>query len=379
MLSKERFRYILLLISTVLLIPVVTNSIGGCTFFQCSSPILLWMSIGGFTTVIFSKFSSPRRGRYAFSFFIGPGCAIIQLIVFAALSQIWSSTAEDSAQFSKFTIFDSIYRFCALMLLYLVSAYTLAFKQHLAWNTILLLTSHYNVFSVIVIGYRNSIFPPGNFLAVLGCLALVFATELLNRNGRNRAQALVLTDSKNSQKHWSDLIDNKPDFKKEIERVRSTISRGGLAAVCERLDTKTKNFVPRIVLQEHTDIDRLYRDCSVLNFFFQDWIRTWFSSGTRSDKFEFCNPKAPYKEAFKIHVANCFPDIVRGPIKAPNRVISKVALAIMFPCIMFSHMFARVSSRQGVASCLIFVVLLCVCEVTSLVRCTARTAGGLIV
>jgi hypothetical protein len=85
------------------------------------------------------------------------------------------------------------------------------------------------------------------------------------------------------------------------------------------------------VLQEHADINKLYRDSSVLNYFFQDWVRIWFSSGTRSDEFEFCNPKAPYKEVFKIHVANCSPDVVRGPIKAPNRVISKVVFVSTFP------------------------------------------------
>jgi hypothetical protein len=182
-----------------------------------------------------------------------------------------------------------------------------------------------------MIWYWTAVVNRGNLLAVLAFLALVFATELLNRTGRKRAQALVLKDSKNSQKHWSDLIDNKPDFKKEIERLHSTISRGSLAAVCERLDTKTKNLVPKAVLQPHADIDRLYCDCSVLNYFFQDWVRTWFPSGTRSDKFEFCNPEAPYKKVFNIHVADCFPDIVRGPIKAPNRVISKVAFVSIFP------------------------------------------------
>jgi hypothetical protein len=90
------------------------------------------------------------------------------------------------------------------------------------------------------------------------------------------------------------------------------------------LTPKNKEIGPHYSAADNSDIGRLYRDCSVLNYFFQDWIRTWFPSGIRSDDFEFCNPKAAYRDAFKIRVANCFPDIVRGPMKAPNRVISKV-------------------------------------------------------
>jgi hypothetical protein len=120
-------------------------------------------------------------------------------------------------------------------------------------------------------------------------------------------------------------------FNEQIKRLKETISGGSLAAVDEPLDPKTKKLVPKTVLQAHADIDRLYRDCSVLNFFFQDWVRTWFRSDTSSNEFEFCNPKATYKDAFKIGVANCFPEVVRGPIKAPNRVISKVAFASPFP------------------------------------------------
>ena len=350
MLSKERFLCILLLISTVLLIVVVQGLFTGCPIYNCNNLILICISIGLFVTVIVSKFASPRRGRYTFSVVIGLGCAVIVLILFVRdyIDGVSEGLARRVSE--GLARFYSIYIFCALMLLFLVSAYTLAFKQHLAWNTMCLLTVHYNLFVMIMVSYIYSLVQTVNLCVVLGLLALVFATELLNRTGRNRAQALVLKDSKNSQKHWSDLIDNKPDFKKEIERLHSTISRGSLAAVCEPLDTKTKNLVPRTVLQEHADIDRLYRDCSALNYFFQDWVRTWFPSGTRSDEFEFCNPKAPYKEAFKIRVANCFPDVVRGPIKAPNRVISKVALAIMFPChYVFPHVHSCIiAPRRGV-------------------------------
>jgi hypothetical protein len=319
MLSKQRFRVILLLIGVFLSLAFIYNASTGCGITGCNNPIVIWISIGLFVTVIISKFASPRRGRYALSYFIGLGCASIQLVSFV------HHVSEAAA------VFNSIYRFFALMLLSLASAYTLAFKQHLAWNTIFLLITHYNMFSFLIFLYGFSYFSTGNLLAALAPLVLVSATELLNRIGRNKALALVLRDSTSRQAHWQDLIRNSPDFKQHITRLQSTLRSGSLAAVCEPVDPKTKKLVPSIVLQSHSDIDRLYRDCSVLNYFFQDWVRTWFPAGTRSDKFEFCNPEAPYNKVFNIHVADCFPDIVRGPIKAPNRVISKVAFVSIFP------------------------------------------------
>jgi hypothetical protein len=345
---------------------------------ECDSPVLIWISIGACATVIISKFASPRRGRYTMSFVMSPGCAIIHLVGFLqryydcnwnflvcdqneAISR--SPMANEMAQ--KIAAFDSIYRFCAQMLLYLVGGYTLAFKQHLAWNTLLLLTAHYNIISLILFLCLNSGILITNLLSVLALLAMLLASELLNRIGRKKAQELVSKDSENSQECWKNMIDNNPNFRKQIVELKKTINGSSLVAVCEHLDPKTKNLVPRTVLQTHADIDRLYRDCSVLNYFFQDWVQAWFSSGTRSDEFEFCNPEAPYKEAFKIHVANCFPDVLRGPIKAPNRVISKVVWSAS------SLIMAR---AQIVLMC----ILLCARQVTWYDRSTARTAGGLI-
>jgi len=338
MLSKARFRYALLLIVFGLFNVALYNLFIGCAITDCDNLILFWISIGLLATVIISKFASPRRGRYAISLVFGPGCAVIQLIWFLqryypcnwnylvceqneAIFQ--SSTAKETAQ--KIAAFYSIYRFCALMMLYLGGGYTLAFKQHLTWNTIAVLIAHYNAISLFLVLFLNSRLVISHLMWVLVPLALLFATELLNRIGRNSAQALVLADCRFRQNLWSNLLDNGQDVKQQITLLQSTINGGSLKSVCEPV--KTKNLVPRTVLQEHTDIDRLYRDCSLLNYFFQDWVRTWFSG----DQFEFCNPKAHYKKAFNIHVADCFPDIVRGPIKAPNRVISKVAFVCTFP------------------------------------------------
>jgi hypothetical protein len=331
MLSKERFRIVLLLLGVVLCIGITAvllagiSSITGILFF-------VWLSIAIFATVIISKFASPRRGRYAVSCF-GFGSAIITLIV---NFQRWYSCnwnflvcgqeiiAGDTAQ--TMAAFESIYSFCAQMMIYLAGTYTLSFKQHLTWNTIFLLIAHLNLFLLIT---RRS----GNFLNLLylfGSLALVSATELLNRSGRNKAQAKVLEDYTSRTKLWSDKI-KEQNFNEQIKRLKETISGGSLAAVDEPLDPKTKKLVPNTVQQAHADIDKLYRDCAVLNYFFQDWVRTWFRSDTSSNEFEFCNPEAHYKDAFKIGVADCLPEVIRGPIKAPNRVISKVAFASPFP------------------------------------------------
>ena len=342
MLSKERFRYILLLLGVVSLIGIIYCLLTGCNN-AIGSLLFFWFSIGMFATVIISKFASPRRGRYAV-LCVAFGCAVISLIAFVQLninckwnflvcdpnvSNIRSSIAGDTAR--TMAAFDSIYSFCAVMLVYLAGAYTLAFKQHLAWITICLLVAHFNLFYIIMTFYFDSSLNHLCLFTFLVCLALVFASELLNRSGRNKARAKVLKDYTSRTKLWDDMKIKKQDFNKHVARLQSTSSGGSLAAVCERLDPKTKKLVPKTVLQAHADIDRLYRDCSVLNFFFQDWVRTWFRSDTSSDEFEFCNPKATYKDAFKIGVANCFPEVVRGPIKAPNRVISKVAFASPFP------------------------------------------------
>jgi hypothetical protein len=303
---------------------------------------LFWIPIAMCATVIIAKYASPRLGRHSFAC-VGLGLFIIQLIVFVHRYyncdwnffvcdrnnyQIRSSITEDTAQ--KMIAFDSIYRFFAQMLLYVSGMYTLEFKQHLAWNTMFSLIAHYNLFALIMTLYFESQLSGINVFGVLSITALLSATALLHRAGRNKAKALVLQDSSSRQQHWNTLIHNSPDFKQHITRLQSTITGGSLTAVCERLDPTTKNLVPRTVLQTHADINKLYRDCFVLNYFFQDWVRTWFPSCTRSDEFEVCNPKAPYRSVFNIRVDNCFPDIVRGPIKDPNRVISKVDFANIF-------------------------------------------------
>jgi hypothetical protein len=206
--------------------------------------------------------------------------------------------------------------------------HTLLFKQHRAWATLCVLTVHYNLFVVIMTLHLYTNFPSVNVFVVLGVLLLLSVTQLLNRAGRRKAQALVLQDCNSRQAQWNALLAGNLGFKEQIARLQLAVSCGSLAAVCEPLDSQNK-LVPITVLQAHADIDRLYRDCAVLNFFFQDWVRTWFQSGSSSNDFEFCNPNAYYKDAFKLRVSDCFPDVVRGPIKAPNRVISK-AICLFF-------------------------------------------------
>jgi hypothetical protein len=351
MLSKEHFRYILLFINAIFGIVAISNLFMGCKILECSTLTLLWALIGMSATVIISKFASPRLGRHAFAC-VGLGCAILSLIAFFHryincnwnflvcdhnVSQFRSSTAEDTAH--NMAAFRSIYLCFASMMLYLIGVYTLEFKQHLAWDAICLLLAHYNMFSLIFNLYFGYGLSSINSIGLISFLALFSATRLLNLAGRSQARGLVRDDSKSRQTRWSNMMANNQDFQRQIELLNSTLSpkdNSSLAAVCESLNRKTGKLVPRTVLQDHADIERLYRDCSLLNYFFQDWVRTWFSpppppSATCSDEFEICNPIANYRSAFIIRVADCFPDVIRGPIKAPNRVISKVAFATTFP------------------------------------------------
>jgi hypothetical protein len=78
--------------------------------------------------------------------------------------------------------------------------------------------------------FLDSILNSVSLLCLLGCLALVFASELLNRSGRNKAQAKVLPDLESRTKLWDDMKIEKQDFNNHIARLQSTSSGGSLAA-----------------------------------------------------------------------------------------------------------------------------------------------------
>lgn len=77
------------------------------------------------------------------------------------------------------------------------------------------------------------------------------------------------------------------------------------------------------VLQNESNIDALYRNGVVINFFFQDWIKSWFEDGTR---LEASNPRLNFKDVFDIHIPHVKANVLRGPIKQPTRAIAKVGL-----------------------------------------------------
>jgi hypothetical protein len=336
MLSKDRFHVVLLLIGAVSLIIAITALFSNCDVTDCNVLTLFLVFLGLNATVIVSKFVSPRCGRLTVCA-MGFGCSALHVIVFVyryynctwnfiacnnLASKIRPSISDKTAQ--ELVAFDYIYRFAGVLAIYSAGIYSLLCKQHLTWVVLCLLTAHYNLFVVIITFYLYTNFPSENLFVLIGILVLLSATEMLYRAGSRKARLLVLQDSINRQANWSKMLADIHGFKDQITGLQSIISRGSLAAVCEPLDSKN-NFVPITVLQAHADLDTLYRDCSVLNFFFQDWVRTWFASGKSSDDFEFCNPKAYYKDVFMLRVPNCFPDVIRGPIKAPNRAISKVS------------------------------------------------------
>jgi hypothetical protein len=373
MMSKERFRYILLLIAVVSLIVAIITLLQGCDITDCNTLILFLVFLGLVAAVIVSKFHSPRLGRLAVCV-LGFGCSVAHVTVFVHRyhSCSWdfivcndlNAIIRPSIDYStarNAVAFDYIYRFAAVLLIYISGIYTLLFKQHVAWTTLCATAVHYNLFVVIMTLYVYTQFPSVNLFVTLAVILLLSSSWLLYRAGRTKAQAIVLCDADSRQARWASLMAGHLGFEEHVSRLQAVISGGSLAPVCEMLDSDNK-LVPITVLQAHADMDRLYRDCSLLNFFFQDWIRSWFPSGKSGSDLEFCNPNAYYKNAFKIRVARCFPDVIRGPIKAPNRVISKVIRQFI------SHILER-HCTQGVSCNSQYIVMLgC--------RCTARIAAA---
>jgi hypothetical protein len=200
-----------------------------------------------------------------------------------------------------------------------------------AWllvSSFTLFLAHYGVFLVVM--NLTMLRPPSkasfvvNGFVGVGCACLLCITEFLKRLGKAKARKLVLQDLQLRQLQWSQIINN-PVQSQKIEQIEVLMRRSNFAPVCENLSPEN-SLIPIQVLQPHSsiDIDQIFRDCTVLNFFFQDWVRMWFTSGKDKDEFEYCNPKSPHKDIFKLHIGDCFPEVLRGPIKSPNRAISKV-------------------------------------------------------
>jgi hypothetical protein len=306
--------------------------------FDGSAIILLWTGAAVVAASLLAMCFAPRYGRYMYALLFC-GNAAIQIAVFVAGyfangRSVLFHGDEDLLIASRISAeFCRIYQFMSRLLFFLLMLYSVMLKQRIAWRSFTIFMIHYNAF--IIIMNKAVLRPPSNASLTLSavtitvCACLLLVTEISNRWGKMKARNLVLEDLNERKMKWSNFICDSVQFER-FEEIDSRLQKSGLGPVCERISAQN-DLIPIIVHQEHGDIDRLYGDCIVLNYFFQDWIRLWFISGKSKDEFECCNPKSPFKDAFKLHIEDCFPEVLRGPIKAPNRAIAKVTFLSFCP------------------------------------------------
>jgi hypothetical protein len=330
MLSKSIFRFVMISIGIIAIVVGINSFLD--LGLSGSALVLFWTGTLMSAGAVVAIFSAPRYGRYLFSLlFIGD--MIIHSSIFAAsciqnrsvLSANDSSLLISSKALGEF---GRLYQFLAQLLFFAAMFYTITFRQRYAWACMMIFLAHYMIFLIIM--NLTMLRPPSQlnfaihgFVAV-GCTVLFLITEVAKRLGTVKAQKSVLKDLQSRQTQWSEMISN-PSERQKFDRIESLLQSGGLSAICEQLSRK-QNLVPIRVVQQHNDIDKLFRDCTVLNFFFQDWVRLWFTSGGAKDEFEYCNPKSQFNEIFKLHFNDCTCEVLRGPIKSPKRTISKVLL-----------------------------------------------------
>lgn len=330
MMSKPIFRVVMIFMGLVEILFGIRTSLD-VGVFAGSALVLFWTgsvkSLGAITAIFFP----PRYGRYLFSMlFVGNVIILTSIFVASYFKNNGSIlNADDERSFISSRVwaeFGRSYQFFALLVYFFVMFYSVTFRQRFAWSFCLIFLAHKLFFDVLM--NLTMLRPPGtmyiysNGLAGTGCICLLMVTEVSKRLGKAKAQRLVLADLYQRQSQWSDLIKDLDQIQK-FEGIESLLLKSDLSPICEKLN-RNHNLIAIDVFQEHADIDKLYCDCTVLNFFFQDWVRMWFTSGNLNHEFEYCNPKSPFKDIFKIQISDCFPEVLRGPIKSPNRSIAKV-------------------------------------------------------
>ncbi len=329
MLSKSIFRFVMTSIGIIAIIFGI-NSFLDAGLLGGSALTLFWTGTLLASGSIVPIFAAPRYGRRLYSvLFIGD--IVIHSSTFVANCYINRSVlnANDSSLLISSKAlgeFGRLYQFLAQLLFFAAMFYTITFRQRYAWSCMMIFLSHYTLFLVIM--NLTMIRPPSrlsfavNGFVAVGCTILFLITEVAKRLGKVKAQKLVLNDLQMRQMQWSTIINN-PHERQKFDSIESLLQSGSLSPICERL-SREQNLIPIRVLQQHNDIDKLFRDCTVLNYFFQDWVRMWFTSGSAKNEFEYCNPKSQFNDIFKLHFKDCVCEVLRGPIKSPNRVISKV-------------------------------------------------------
>jgi hypothetical protein len=325
MLSKTVFLVLMLFIGCLAI------AIGINAYFQSgwegNASVLFWTGSCMFTGSAVSYFKSPRIGRYVYCALFG-GDTLIFLAIFVTISirngglisdsdRLYIITGNEAlANFAKF------YQNFSLFLIYSSMFYVMTFRQKVFWRCFCITLSHLGFYLL----FFNFFFfkPPGtinfviNGFVAVGCAALLAISEIAARNGRERARKLVMADRRGREDLW-----NVEAASPVYTQITSFLNSSSWFHVVEQISLKNNDLVPIIVEEEEGDIDTLFRNGVLLNFFFQDWVKSWFSSDVH---LEASNPKSDCKQIFDIKIPHVKIQVLRGPIKQPSRAIAKVSI-----------------------------------------------------
>ena len=324
MLSKPVFQLLMLFIGA-LAIAIGVNSFNQNGWLG-NAIVLLWTGKCMFMGSTIAYFKAPRLGRYIYCLLFC-GDTVIFVALFIANIVINRGLLSDSDHSSMLTrdealaSFARLYRDFSLFMVYAPMSYAMVFRQRVFWCCFCLSMTHLGTTLMLINAFVFR--SPGtinwviNAFIAAGTLALLAITELCAQNGRNRARKLVVRDRFFREGLWVQQMSASTIF---VELV-SFLEASSFSPVVERLSSRNNDLVSIEVLQNESNIDALYRNGVVINFFFQDWIKSWFEDGTR---LEASNPRLNFKDVFDIHIPNVKANVLRGPIKQPTRAIAKV-------------------------------------------------------
>ncbi len=302
---------------------------------------LYWMGFCILTSAVLSQFLAPRWGRYWMTaVFCGASVLhtvgfVVNYFTYARGAGSFAFAPEDNQRLiSSRSVgeFAKTYQFLSFLLVFSSVAYSLLFRQEQAWRFMMATMLHYEIFLIVM--NETMILPPGptaifinSFTGVL-CFVLLLVTETARYLAVSRAKKLVMSDLIERRSQWTSFKADGTNAR-TLERLDALLCSGKLSACCEKASEKTGNLIAIKVSQPHKDIERLYHDAALLNYFFQDWVKSWFNDDSDTS-LELCNPKYSFKEIFKIRIPDCAPEVLRGPIKSPRRSISKVRSSDIF-------------------------------------------------
>jgi hypothetical protein len=292
-----------------------------------------WLQLSGaglfFGTAVISQFVSPFAGRKfcSFSFLI-----MIMAMVIGWLLDKYSSGSFDFANCFRCTAVYESGPYASLSCrladtgtaaVFVVLLFFLFFmmsnNQSRVWRTWLLLTVSTSVFYCIEIALCTphpvpiSLYtaPTINFIA---CFILFVSTEFL----RNKAQLLARDQSKKDDndrnKQWETLLSTKEG--KDLSDLNE---------FCKKTKSdKISSLIP--ICQESSSIDELYFIAQISNSIFQDCFTFLLSkSDTTPESLTLCSELFQHRlKVAKVELGGVECKLNRGPVKRPDRAISKV-------------------------------------------------------